>query len=227
MIAKSARAVDPSQPATSYIRTTFTVEDGLSSNVVNAIIQTRNGFLWLGTDAGRSAIQHLRSEQSAQGDLTQWLNPTAQELAASQSGNGASPAFRLTVEGERRAVSDAPQEEICRITREILQNAFRHSQAGHIEAEVRYDVEEFRIRIRDDGKGSDQPVLQAGGRSGHRGLRGVLERAQQIGAHLDFWSEVGAGTEVQLTVTGSLAYQKARDKSLWRLFRREANNSHS
>ena len=47
-----ARAVDPKQPATSYIRTTFTVEDGLSSNVVNAILQTRNGFLWIGTDAG-------------------------------------------------------------------------------------------------------------------------------------------------------------------------------
>jgi signal transduction histidine kinase/ligand-binding sensor domain-containing protein len=49
---KSARAVDPNQPAASYIRTTFTVEDGLSSNVVNAILQTKNGFLWIGTDAG-------------------------------------------------------------------------------------------------------------------------------------------------------------------------------
>src|SRR5277367_5148570 len=44
--------VDPDQPAASYIRTTFTVEDGLPSNVVNAILQTRNGFLWIGTDAG-------------------------------------------------------------------------------------------------------------------------------------------------------------------------------
>jgi len=52
MSTKPARAVDPNQPANSYIRTTFTVEDGLSSNVVNAILQTRNGFLWIGTDAG-------------------------------------------------------------------------------------------------------------------------------------------------------------------------------
>ncbi len=48
----SARAVDPNQPTTSYIRSTFSVEDGLSSNNVNAIVQTRNGFLWIGTDAG-------------------------------------------------------------------------------------------------------------------------------------------------------------------------------
>jgi len=45
-------AVDPNRPTTSYIRTSFTVEDGLSSNVVNAIVQTRSGFLWIGTDAG-------------------------------------------------------------------------------------------------------------------------------------------------------------------------------
>src|SRR5712692_1591526 len=49
---KSARAVDPRQPAISYLRNTFTVEDGLSSNVVNAILKTRNRFLWIGTDAG-------------------------------------------------------------------------------------------------------------------------------------------------------------------------------
>jgi signal transduction histidine kinase/ligand-binding sensor domain-containing protein len=49
---RRAHALDPNQPATSYLRTTFTVEDGLSSNVVNAILQTRDGFLWIGTDAG-------------------------------------------------------------------------------------------------------------------------------------------------------------------------------
>ena len=50
--AQSVLAVDPNRPTTSYIHTSFTVEDGLSSNVVNAILQTRNGFLWIGTDAG-------------------------------------------------------------------------------------------------------------------------------------------------------------------------------
>src|SRR6201987_2381412 len=49
---RPARAADLNQAAASYVQTTFTVEDGLSSNVVNAIVQTRNGFLWIGTDAG-------------------------------------------------------------------------------------------------------------------------------------------------------------------------------
>src|ERR1700704_4781543 len=47
-----ALAVDPNRPTTSYIRTSFTVEDGLSSDGVRAIVQTRSRFLWIGTDAG-------------------------------------------------------------------------------------------------------------------------------------------------------------------------------
>ena len=35
-----------------YIRTDFTVETGLADNVVNAIVQTDNGLLWVGTQAG-------------------------------------------------------------------------------------------------------------------------------------------------------------------------------
>jgi ligand-binding sensor domain-containing protein/signal transduction histidine kinase len=173
---------------------------------------------------GRSAIQHLRSEQDTHIDLAEWLNKTAQELADSLTGNGNSPKFSLTVEGERRGLSDTSREEIYRITREILHNAFRHAQASRIEAEVRYDVDEFRIRIRDDGRGIEPQILKAGGRSGHWGLRGARERAQQIGAHLDFWSEVGAGTEVQLTVPGSLAYKNPRGGSPWSPFRRGTNH---
>src|ERR1700722_14360006 len=45
-------ALDPGQPASSYLRKDFTIEDGLPANEVHAILQTQNGFLWVGTDAG-------------------------------------------------------------------------------------------------------------------------------------------------------------------------------
>src|ERR1700685_1026337 len=45
-------ALDPQSPASSYRRTTFTREDGLGANVVNDILQTRDGFLWIATYAG-------------------------------------------------------------------------------------------------------------------------------------------------------------------------------
>jgi signal transduction histidine kinase/ligand-binding sensor domain-containing protein len=40
----------------SYIRADFTLEDGLQNNIVNAIVQTRNGLLWVGTDSGLASF---------------------------------------------------------------------------------------------------------------------------------------------------------------------------
>jgi len=45
-----ALALDPQ--SSSYLRTDFTVEQGLPDDEVNAIAQTPNGFLWVGTDGG-------------------------------------------------------------------------------------------------------------------------------------------------------------------------------
>ena len=44
-----ALALDPQ--AGGYLRTDFTVEQGLPDDEVNAIAQTPNGFLWVGTGA--------------------------------------------------------------------------------------------------------------------------------------------------------------------------------
>jgi signal transduction histidine kinase/ligand-binding sensor domain-containing protein len=52
LLAQCSWALNPNQPTSSYLQTTFTAADGLPSNVVNAIVQTANGFLWLGTDDG-------------------------------------------------------------------------------------------------------------------------------------------------------------------------------
>jgi ligand-binding sensor domain-containing protein len=50
--ARPAIAVDPRQPAANNLRKTFTTEDGLPSNVVNDALQTRDGFLIVGTAPG-------------------------------------------------------------------------------------------------------------------------------------------------------------------------------
>ena len=46
-----ARALDPNQPASSFIRTHFTTDDGLPGSVVDHIVQTQDGFLWLITNS--------------------------------------------------------------------------------------------------------------------------------------------------------------------------------
>jgi signal transduction histidine kinase len=79
------------------------------------------------------------------------------------------------------------RDEIYKIAAEALRNAFRHAHAGRIEVEIRYDDDEFRLRMRDDGKGIDSQVLAAQGIEGHYGLRGMQERAAVIGGNLTVW----------------------------------------
>jgi signal transduction histidine kinase len=155
---------------------------------------------------GRSAIQDLRLHPAGGGDLAQLLTTAGQELAHSEEAPGKPPAFGVTVEGARRDLVPLIQDEVYRIARELLRNAFRHSKAERIEVEIRYESRQLRVHVRDDGKGIDSEVLKAGGRVGHWGLPGMRERVDRFGGALEFWSEAAAGTEAVLTVPAAAAY---------------------
>ncbi len=51
-IPATIRALDPSTALTSYARQTWVMENGLPQNTVTALLQTQDGFLWLGTESG-------------------------------------------------------------------------------------------------------------------------------------------------------------------------------
>jgi signal transduction histidine kinase len=173
---------------------------------------------------GRDAIQNLRAQPAGEGDLAQLLTAAGQELAHSDEAPENPPVFRLTVEGERRDLEPLLQDEVYRIARELLRNAFRHAQAGRIEAEIRYESRQLRVHIRDDGKGIDPEVLKAGGRAGHWGLPGMRERVDRFGGKLEFWSEAGAGTEAVLTVPAAAAYGASNGGAFSFLRRKKARS---
>jgi len=160
---------------------------------------------------GRNAVQGLRSSTTEKNDLALAISALGAELAA--DGSGLRPAFHVAVEGETRELHPILRDEIYQIAAEALRNAFRHAHAGRIEVEIRYDTEQFRLRVRDDGKGIDPKVLASQGREGHYGLRGMPERAALIGGKLVVSSEVGAGTEVELRLPARIAYATFRRRS--------------
>jgi signal transduction histidine kinase len=51
-------------------------------------------------------------------------------------------------------------------------------------------------------------VFADGGRAGHYGLAGMRERAELLGGELAVWSQPNAGTEMELSLPGSVAYGK-------------------
>jgi signal transduction histidine kinase/ligand-binding sensor domain-containing protein len=174
-------------------------------------------------DEGRSTIQDLRTTLAPQSELECQLTIAGQELAKVQEPNGTQPVLGVTVNGSRRILSSILQDEVYRIGREALRNAFHHARASHIEVEVIYDKHEFRLQVRDDGKGIDRNILQEGAKAGHWGLPGIRERAKRIGARLDIWSEAGAGTEIELVVPASRAYARPQAQRRSGLFRKRTD----
>jgi signal transduction histidine kinase/ligand-binding sensor domain-containing protein len=169
---------------------------------------------------GRDAITDMRTSTLASHDLaksiTALMTDLNDELATDNRG---SVTFRVLVEGAPRTVRPTLRDEIYRIARESLRNAFCHAQARQIETEITYG-ESLRIRFRDDGKGIDPGIVEHGGRPGHWGLPGIRERAKQIGAQLAVWSELGTGTEVELSIPGSIAYEVFPVRARFRFFRK-------
>ena len=149
---------------------------------------------------GRSAVYDLRSSTTTTNELAQAVREVGNELATPGAAT-----FRLMVEGPSRDLHPIVRDELYRIAREALRNAFSHSQAHHIETELIYTDRQFQLRIRDDGQGIPTEILEEG-RPGHYGLPGMRERAKQIGAKLTIWSGAGSGTEIDLSIEGSNAY---------------------
>jgi signal transduction histidine kinase/ligand-binding sensor domain-containing protein len=163
----------------------------------------------------RNAVHDLRSSALTNNDLAHALRALGDEWASESSAT-----FRLVVEGQSRDLHPIIRDEFYRIGREALRNAFRHARANHVEAEIVYAARLLRLRIRDDGDGIPPEILEQG-RSGHYGLPGMRERARQIGSKLSIWSRMGAGTEIELSVRSSIAYNRAAG-SRFRLFRKKA-----
>jgi signal transduction histidine kinase len=113
------------------------------------------------------------------------------------------------VEGTPRELAPILRNEVYRIAAEALRNAFRHSGAKRIEVDICYDKRQFRMNVRDNGKGIDPQVLDQGGRVEHHGLPGMHERAKLVGAKLAIWSQPDSGTEIELVVSAAVAYAKA------------------
>lgn len=152
-------------------------------------------------EEGRNALRGLRSSARDSHSLEQELSRIPQELESSKP-----IAFKVIVDGTPHPLLPAIRDEVYRIGREALVNAFRHSQASAIEVAVIYAATYLQVVVRDDGCGIDPHVLSSG-RDGHWGLPGMRERAECIGAKLRVFSRPGTGTEVELTLPGKLGYE--------------------
>jgi signal transduction histidine kinase len=153
---------------------------------------------------GRMAVRGLRESASGRAGLAESLTALGDEFGAGCC--EPKPNYQVLVGSSPRVLEPLIHDEVYRVAREAIRNAFRHARSTRIKAEVSFEAAEFSIRISDDGVGIDAQVLAQGRREGHWGLLGMRERTESFGGKLTVWSERGVGTEVGLRLPGTLAY---------------------
>jgi signal transduction histidine kinase len=156
---------------------------------------------------GRNSVRGLRSTTSVSNDLQRAFSGISEEL-----GFDGQVDYRVIVEGRLRPLNPVVCDDVYRIGREALVNAFRHSDAKRIEVELAYARTELKMFVRDNGRGIDAEILQKGS-EGHWGLTGMRERAHRIGARFKVWSGTAAGTEVELSIPAHLAFKQEKSTS--------------
>ncbi len=158
----------------------------------------------------RDRVENLRRASQGQTDLADSFIEAGREIFQDSA-----IQFRVRVEGQPRDLHPVVRDEAYWIGREALVNACKHGDARKVDADISYSGKTLQLQFRDDGRGIDPGVLEAGGRPRHWGLKGMRERARKIGGHLDIQSAPGMGTEIKLTVPARVAYQQKESFSQW------------
>ena len=164
----------------------------------------------------RRLLGVLRSDVDPQTPGERQPQPGLRQLASLIDGSrtASGGAVRLIISGRVRSYDPGVELAAYRIVQEALTNSRRHAPGAAVDVELRYEQDMLRLRVRDNGPGSDSdgtgvalddgpgrhPKRTAGG--GH-GLLGMRERAVTVGGMLRTGAAPGGGflVEAELPAT--------------------------
>ena len=86
LAAAPASALDPRVGLTQYHSLSFQIEQGLPQNSVQAILQTRDGYLWLGTQAGLVRFDGVRLVVFGRSSIPEFIRENIRALAEDRDG---------------------------------------------------------------------------------------------------------------------------------------------
>jgi signal transduction histidine kinase len=186
------------------------VGQGLSS--INLLLNAAEQA-W-GSDPG-VARQHVGTAAATARDGLDEVRRVVRDLAPSElTGDGSTDALlralhrvaeqvtpavpvEVRVHGEPAAVRPEVSAALVRTARGALANAREHAGASRVAVTLTYHHDEVLLDVRDDGRGFSAGQTATSGLRG-RGLRGICERAAELGGHADIESTVGEGTTVSV-----------------------------
>jgi signal transduction histidine kinase len=112
-------------------------------------------------------------------------------VAAARARQGLRLDFEASAEPD---VGIEAKEALYRIAQEALHNVVKHAMATAVLVRLASEAGQLELIIADDGAGFDPHAHY----EGHLGLRGMRERADELGWSLDVDSSPGSGTTVRV-----------------------------
>jgi signal transduction histidine kinase len=140
----------------------------------------------------RQSVWALRAPDQVRFDLPTMLKRTGERCTA-----GSSVRFDFTFNGAPREWPHRVEQQLLRIGQEAIHNSVRHANASYVRVWLEDKDQELCLRVSDDGCGFDLTGEQL---EDHCGLRGMRERAAQVGGQLRIVAERGKGTEIEVAV---------------------------
>ncbi|SDS80494.1 Signal transduction histidine kinase [Brevibacterium siliguriense] len=114
------------------------------------------------------------------------------------------PTVELRVDGAEKPLTDQIARAVVATARGAIANVLEHANASRVVVTVTFAQARVYLDVRDNGRGFDTryPTMQS--RDGDesnpklrgRGLRGIRERARELGGEAEVDSEIGDGTTV-------------------------------
>jgi signal transduction histidine kinase len=114
--------------------------------------------------------------------------------------------YSVKVIGRRRELQPLVSDEVFKIAREAIANAFQHASAGRVAVTLSYRLRSLYLIVADDGNDVSIDVSEDGGTC-RWGYSGMKSRARKLEGTLLIANRSPMGTEVQLAVPSRVAYR--------------------
>lgn len=111
-------------------------------------------------------------------------------------------ACELTCTGEEVVLDADAAVALFRIFQEALTNVAKHAAASRVEVRLHFGAADIELTIRDDGRGIAAPDLS---KPRSFGIRGILERARELGGEAAVRRAAGAGTMLMVRIPAPAA----------------------
>lgn len=142
------------------------------------------------TDAIRDIVWFINPEHDTLADLVLKMKGATSKLL-----DGLEYTFKESDRTIERKPDILVGKEIYLLYKEVLHNIVKHAKASKVDIEIRNEFRRFVLTVSDDGIG-----FEVGKASEGLGLKNLRDRAEKIGAKLNFTSSPGHGTKITLSV---------------------------